>query len=434
MSYWESKHDALKRRLAKHARHDQKTHGNWASGGGKGGETSVKVSSLTGRTPYHRADGKFTNDPGEAARISAKTVRHNINVGDPDQQTEYDETLSTDPPVGFSPKDAFVDPKTGEINHELEMAIAVSSAGLVNRAQEADPAVTSQLQDLAASVGGELQGLEYRTKDETSTARKIRDRMATRYVEEPGGETRLETLGEATAGVKDSLRYTMTFDDADYTNGVGTTMQNLKDAGWTDYPGEEFESYWGKLDDYDGAHVIMSPPGGGLAVELQFHTNDSFKTKGVVHKLYEEYRGLPIFEEGSPKYERAEEQRRGLWTDMVWEWSKDRSSTAGGPPGWPPAGLTFKNKAHEPPRGYDYGTAWARTSADGKPEAFQPGNYDYFQYIAQESEANGGPGRMRSTLGRAVAVTIDTPASGPTRWANQYGSGYVQGEDERQDP
>jgi hypothetical protein len=144
-----------------------------------------------------------------------------------------------------------------------------------DKAAENEPAITRDMIDTANAHGGTMEGLDYRMKAEKSLARKIDDEKG-----ELGGDV------DATAAkMSDVVRYTMTFEEGAYTDGVSATLGDLEAKGYQ----MRVKNYWEQGDPYQGINVAAVHPN-GQKFELQFHTPGSLKAKDPIHKEYETYR------------------------------------------------------------------------------------------------------------------------------------------------
>ena len=131
---------------------------------------------------------------------------------------------------------------------------------------------------LAKKHGGNMEGLAFHLKDEASLIRKIvTESMENKY----------SASDVLVQNVKDALRYTMLLDDAKYTKGALSTIEDMKEMGWTNF---KVKNTWGKGSSYKGINTAWANEYGQY-VELQFHTPVSFKVKmDQAHKIYEEIR------------------------------------------------------------------------------------------------------------------------------------------------
>ena len=123
-----------------------------------------------------------------------------------------------------------------------------------------------------------MEGLAFHLKDEASLIRKIvTESMENKY----------SASDVLVQNVKDALRYTMLLDDAKYTKGALSTIEDMKEMGWTNF---KVKNTWGKGSSYKGINTAWANEYGQY-VELQFHTPVSFKVKmDQAHKIYEEIR------------------------------------------------------------------------------------------------------------------------------------------------
>jgi hypothetical protein len=143
------------------------------------------------------------------------------------------------------------------------------------KAAAVEPEITRDMIDTANANGGTMEGLDYRMKAEKSLARKIDDEKA-----ELGGDV------DATADkMSDVVRYTMTFEEPAYTEGVAGTVGGLEVKGYD----MRVKNYWVEGDPYQGINVAAVHPN-GQKFELQFHTPGSLKAKDPIHAEYETYR------------------------------------------------------------------------------------------------------------------------------------------------
>jgi hypothetical protein len=204
--------------------------------------------------------------------------------------------------VGWTPDQPFPEPM-------VEGAISAAADELYERASQSQGAVQSTILDIAEATGADMLGLDFQQKGRDSLLRKMRDRMMGRNL----------TVLESQQAITDSLRYTFSWDANEYTDGVADTILTLENDGWTLH--EPIDDYWqDNDDDYNGVNSVWRTPD-GVAVEIQFHTPESFDIKNENHGRYEQFRVS-----NDP-----DEQLR-LWDEMVEPWQ-----AAPRPGGWPPA-------------------------------------------------------------------------------------------------
>ena len=163
---------------------------------------------------------------------------------------------------------------------------------LRNRVIAVEPSVTGMVQDLAKMNGGELVGLKNRVKSTDSLARKIESDANKDY----NGDH-----NKAAANISDAIRYTMTMDEANYTDGLGRVTKTLEASGFD----MRVKNFWQAGDPYDGANIKAIK--NGVAVEIQVHTKASLDVKDTkLHDIYDEYRTS-----------KNDSVRRSAWDRMV---------------------------------------------------------------------------------------------------------------------
>lgn len=134
------------------------------------------------------------------------------------------------------------------------------------------------MQTIAASTGADMAGLDFRLKTETSMERKIVSDADALQISEK----------EAADRIADGLRYTATFDAANYTAGVQNFASQMRDEG---YSFAKVKNTWDPPDSpYRGINTqVVSPD--GYKFEVQFHTPESFRLKNEEnHHDFEQYR------------------------------------------------------------------------------------------------------------------------------------------------
>lgn len=175
---------------------------------------------------------------------------------------------------------------------EHSAAVHVAADSVHSQAVQNEPAITSQMKELAGAHGAQLVGLEFRIKAPGSLGRKI------------SADAKVENItpADAAANISDSVRYTMKLPARKYTSGARKTIGELQAKGYN----LNVKNYWKPGDPYQGINVAAVAPT-GQKFELQFHTAKSFKVKeAVLHPMYEEFR---VAEDPST--------RNTLWGKMV---------------------------------------------------------------------------------------------------------------------
>lgn len=159
--------------------------------------------------------------------------------------------------------------------------------GLRERALAEEPSTTETLKKITDANNGQMEGLKNRVKTTDSLARKI-DMDAKR---EYNGDR-----AEAAANVSDALRYTLTFPDNRYTEGLKSTIKTLEAEG---YSVDRVKNFWIEGDPYQGTNIKVSR--NGMTIEVQVHTPESLDFKEgrslvsgdpyrSLHTVYETYR------------------------------------------------------------------------------------------------------------------------------------------------
>lgn len=148
---------------------------------------------------------------------------------------------------------------------------------MVADAKGREKVLTPMLQNTANEVGGEMVGLEFAVKTESSLKRKILSESL-----ETG-----QPLDKAAKNMKDVNRYTMQLTEDNFVDGYNKTMKTMQDQGY------EIVKVKNTLKDptaeYRGVNTNLKGPDGQI-FELQFHTAKSLEIKEPNHKLYEEQR------------------------------------------------------------------------------------------------------------------------------------------------
>ncbi|MFI1252190.1 ATP nucleotide 3'-pyrophosphokinase [Streptomyces netropsis] len=172
---------------------------------------------------------------------------------------------------------------------ELDAADNHAVDAFLKQAEEAEKEISPRVRAAAVLSEAELIGFDQRLKSPDSLKRKV----ATSMKETPG-----QTVNQALATMKDSVRYTLQWPDGKYTSGV-TLAANLLSA-WGD-DAVKWSNTWDRPKGYKGINSAWREPRWGHSYEVQFHTPASKKAQLDTHKIYEEQR-LP----GTPP-ERAKE-------------------------------------------------------------------------------------------------------------------------------
>lgn len=155
-----------------------------------------------------------------------------------------------------------------------EQAVAEAlAAELYTKAAADEPAVTADMQSMETEYAC-LTGLEFRLKTRESIARKILLEAHTLEI----------TTEAAAAAINDALRYTFCIDEARYVETTDSILRRLDAKG---YKIEKVKNTWGNALLYKGINTKLRLAD-GLAVEVQFHTPESYDAKeSKTHAYYE---------------------------------------------------------------------------------------------------------------------------------------------------
>jgi hypothetical protein len=91
---------------------------------------------------------------------------------------------------------------------------------------------------------------------------------------------------DAVSLVSDTIRYTLEYREARYTQGVWADITRLKDQG---FKLDVLKNSWSG-DQYKGINGQWIEPSTGQRFEVQFHTRISFEAKQLTHDAYERLR------------------------------------------------------------------------------------------------------------------------------------------------
>jgi hypothetical protein len=105
-------------------------------------------------------------------------------------------------------------------------------------------------------------------------------------------EEKNRTPSEAVSLIPDTIRYTFQYNQANYTQGVWTDIERLKDQGFELC---KLKNSWSK-EEYQGINSQWIEPDSGQRFEVQFHTRISFEAKQLTHDAYERLRSCQLDE------------------------------------------------------------------------------------------------------------------------------------------
>ena len=133
----------------------------------------------------------------------------------------------------------------------------------------------------AADPARRLAGLEHMLKGEDRLKEKIADVL---FVE-PN-----LTARQAADKVTDAVRFTFTYTQQRYAEGVLSDVERLKSEGFDLI---KLKNLW-EHEQYKGINSQWRRPETGLRFEMQFHTPESLEAKELTHHAYERLRGTQV--------------------------------------------------------------------------------------------------------------------------------------------
>lgn len=151
-----------------------------------------------------------------------------------------------------------------------------------------EPKITMTLQELTVKYAGTLESLSTKFKDQGSCLRKAKQIVKSKMP--PITE---DDLKEVVFSIEDYLRYTIVFDEENFTLNTENVIRDLKEKAFeTKKLINRFsdDKYKDIISWYETKEVISLK----YAFELQFHTPDSFKKKKINHYLYEIIREFEV--------------------------------------------------------------------------------------------------------------------------------------------
>ena len=157
---------------------------------------------------------------------------------------------------------------------------------LLEKAAANEDGITTTLQAVATSNGGQMKGLEHRLKSLDSLARKISERA-----EVLSKKMSVEdAVKQMVSKINDALRYTIELSPDTFRKSGAAVKEAME--------GKSFKvtaerNFWdtATVEDfpYRGVNMTLKSPQDQV-FELQFHTPESFAMKSELHGLYEEWR------------------------------------------------------------------------------------------------------------------------------------------------
>jgi hypothetical protein len=146
-----------------------------------------------------------------------------------------------------------------------------------DRIAKAETGITERIEDTERASVGSLAGKEFCRKEPDS----LKDKVAAELTINPDAD-----VYEVVASVHDGVRYTLQYDDAEYTNEVYSDIDRMKHHG---FELTRLKNLWDDAE-YKGINSQWLDSETGQAFEMQFHTPASFEAKQITHKAYERIR------------------------------------------------------------------------------------------------------------------------------------------------
>ena len=107
---------------------------------------------------------------------------------------------------------------------------------------------------------------------------RFQEKLAKRIARFPGADA-----ADLAEGIHDGIRYTFTFEAADYVEGIAETRTRVEDEG---YELIEMKPSW-HTDEYKGTNSRWRDSSSGVLFEVQWHTPASWEAKQKTHDAYE---------------------------------------------------------------------------------------------------------------------------------------------------
>ena len=262
-----------------HAAHGSGGGGTSTQGGGKGGEGQSS------------GGGKALEDRN--SRIEGLKAYEEMSSMD-EKRAEIDKAIdivrdyaTNDKPAPFERKECNRDKVKEKANCDDDTAKRAEelAKGIYDEAEKVEPKITSDIMGIAESCDGKMWRIDSRMKEETSLARKI---VTDAYEEYDSGFK--GDLDHAAGKISDAVRYTIVFENGDFSKGYQDVKAALAEKGYTEVKFKNnFEKYSNGTYDIKSVQCKFQDKN-GYEFELQFHTYETQGTKELTHPMYEESR------------------------------------------------------------------------------------------------------------------------------------------------
>lgn len=275
-----------------HAQHTDTPHG-------KGGGTPHPVANHERTTPHEgsphvesppspqaaQGDSARTTSPGAPQSPSkdsanAPDVRAPTTEGSRSLNSPAGGEKSTEPSSHPSSEAVLRKPRSEKLTPAEEGRVSQGLAHvdeITRNAAKAEPAITTDVTDIASNVGAQTPGLDKRLKDPDALALKIERDIVRKPLLDPNA------IGQE---IPDAIRYTYTIDAERYTEGSTSALTEFEKRG---YKIVDATNGWKEKSQYKGLNVVLEDPH-GQRFEVQFHTPESCATREKNHDLYEQKR------------------------------------------------------------------------------------------------------------------------------------------------
>lgn len=224
---------------------------------------AINVPTKSGNPTHDSDNGQFTSS-GKSSTTSLSSndklkISKLFGVNHPDI-TEIKTNLN--PTKNLQPQDLNDYLST---NKNVNKNFAYAAYNKIKEYEQIEPTITKKIMSIADSLGGMAVGLDYRMKSLDSAVKRMEKGAA--------GREHVD-VDKALYGVKDLLRYTMCFDDANFEKSVGKAVHDItKDYSLSRVLNTMYD---GSL--YKGINCLFKDNKGHI-FELQFHTPESLKAK-----------------------------------------------------------------------------------------------------------------------------------------------------------
>jgi hypothetical protein len=207
----------------------------------------------------------------------------------PNLKEQWDRHEERWPPEQRPPIDRSIDEPgcwRGDSGRRLSARDNAYADAVCDRIAKAEAQITTRVEEAERTSAGELAGKDFRLKGRD----RLKDKVAAAREGAPGAD-----FDQLTANIHDAVRYTLRYDDADYTEGVKSDVGRLKDRG---FELVKLKNFWNDVE-YKGINSQWSDRQTGQTFEVQFHTPASFEAKQITHKAYERLRDPQTTEDES---------------------------------------------------------------------------------------------------------------------------------------